>query len=92
MAGFDVERDRRFVEDEQVGVRHERDGESHALGLAARQLVRPPVRDVGDPGEGEHVVDDERVRVQRRDHRHEPRTVRSRISSPVWSIAATAPR
>ena len=71
VASLDVERDRGLVEHQQVRVGHDCDGEAHPLGLAARQLLRPLVRNVGEPGEREHVVDGERLGIERRGEGHE---------------------
>ncbi len=43
-----VERRQRLVEQQNLGVAGERAGEGHALALAAGQVVRPRVREVGD--------------------------------------------
>ncbi len=43
-AALDVQRDRRLVEHEQLGVADERDREAHALGLPAGQLLRALAR------------------------------------------------
>jgi hypothetical protein len=69
VAALDVHGHRGLVEHEQPRVGHERCGEAHPLGLAARQLLRAAVGDLGRAGEGENLVDVERVRVQRRHHR-----------------------
>ena len=68
---FDVERRRRLVEQQQVRVGDERNREPHALGLAPGQLRGPAAGEASSPVERERVVDLERARVQRRDHRHE---------------------
>ena len=68
-ARFDVHRDGRLVQHEQVGVADDAEREAQPLGLAARQLVRAPVGQIGDPGELDDLVDRHRVRVQARDHR-----------------------
>ena len=45
-AALDVHRHRRLVEHEQLGVADQREREAHALGLAAGELLRAPLRDV----------------------------------------------
>ena len=43
-----VERGRRLVEDQYVGLRHQGPGEDHQLPLAAGQLMERPPREVRD--------------------------------------------
>ena len=69
LARFDVEADGRLVEHEQVGIGDERDCEASTLRLTARQSLRAASRHVLQTGEDEHLVDPERVRIQRRNHR-----------------------
>ncbi len=66
---LDVHRHRRLVEDEQIGIADERDREARTLRLAAGELLRHPVGDLVDPRERDRLVDAERPRVERRDHR-----------------------
>src|SRR5581483_11566665 len=70
-AALDVERDRRLVEDEQLGVRDEREREAHPLRLAAGEPLGELAGEPGEAGELERLVDPERVRVERRDELHE---------------------
>ena len=69
----------------------QRDGEADALGLAARQLLGAPVRDLGGTGESEHVVDVEGSGYSDATMRQSSRTLRSRMSPPIWSMAPTIP-
>ena len=66
LARFDVEADGRFVEHEQLGVGDERDCEASTLRLPAREPLRAACRHVLQAREVEHLVDVERVRIQRR--------------------------
>jgi hypothetical protein len=50
-----VESRRGLVEEEQVGAAGQREGEANPLGLAAGQLLHPPVGDVGETGQPEQV-------------------------------------
>ena len=49
--GLDVEGDGRLVEHQEVGVRHQRDGEADPLGLPARQLLCAPVGNLAEVGD-----------------------------------------
>ena len=69
VAALDVHRRGRLVEHEQRRVADEREREADALRLAAGELLRAPAGDRLDPDQREHLVDVERRRVQRRDHR-----------------------
>ena len=62
--GLDVHRRRRLVQDQQLRVGREREGEADALCLAARELVGLPSGDVGDPCPVEHPVRRLRLRVE----------------------------
>ena len=52
-----VERRGRLVEQQNVRVRHEHGGDRDALLLAAGELIRRPLGELGDVEEREHVVD-----------------------------------
>ena len=80
VARLDVERDRRLVEHEQVGVADEREREAHPLRLAARELLRAPLGERLDAGELEHLVDGSGVGVERGHHRARARARRGRGS------------
>ena len=69
LARFDVEADGRLVEHHQLGIGDERNCEASTLCLPARESLRAACRHVLQTGEREHLVDPERVRIQRRDHR-----------------------
>jgi hypothetical protein len=62
---------RRLVEHEQLRARDERERKPHALRLAAGQLLRPLRGKMRRARQREHVVDRQRPRVERREHRHE---------------------
>ena len=69
VATLDIEGHGRLVENQQVWVRHQGDGEADPLGLAAGQLVGSAPGDVGGSRQMEDLVDVEGVGVDRGDHR-----------------------
>jgi hypothetical protein len=64
-ARFDVHRDRRLVEHEQLGVGDDREREPDALDLPAGQLGGRALREVGDAGPFQRFLDGDRPLVQR---------------------------
>ena len=66
---FDVQRDGRLVEHQQVGVADQRDRETNALGLPAGKLLRSLSGGCGEAGELERLVDVHRIRIERGHHR-----------------------
>ncbi len=91
VAPLDVERDGRLVEHEQLRVADERDGEAHALGLAAGELLGALIGDLADAGELERLLDVERRGYSEAIIATSSRTDRSLISAPVCSMPPTAP-
>ena len=67
-------------------------GEASSLGLAAGELLRAEPGGVLQPGQLEHLLDVQGVRVEREAIiPTSSRTDRSRIRAPVWSIAPILP-
>jgi hypothetical protein len=64
-----IHRHRRLVEDQQLRVAHECDCETHALGLSAREAFGAAVGDLVEPDQVDHVLDRQRVGVERGHHR-----------------------
>jgi hypothetical protein len=67
-ASLDVHRDGGLVEDEQVGIRDERDREAGPLRLASRELLCSAVGDLLDAGEPDGLLHGEGRRIERRHH------------------------
>jgi hypothetical protein len=57
-----------LVEHEQLGVAHERDRKAGPLRLTSGELLGPPLRELVDPRQVEHLVDAERVGIERGHH------------------------
>jgi hypothetical protein len=68
---LDVHRHGWLVEDQHLGVADEGHGEARSLGLAARELLRAVTRPALEAGEPDHLVDVQRLRIQRRGHPHQ---------------------